>query len=257
MSPPNTAMSLGISATSTAPGRLQNDTMKMSFAGHGLDMAGDAQPFADALRNALQETDTHRLDLARRLHGNVAGNLVACTAVIEMIRHQLAHAGGQPGIAGMLTGIDSTLRQTLQFVRELNEEQLPPVLTAFGLGAALQQFVKQVGGGFSGSLVLHLKEEELGLDHLRRLHLFRVLQMILTRIVCHARATWVEVTCAGARGGLECTIDHDGDTSLWTDAGARSELATITARCALLGCALHLAPSPTGTGQRMRLHVPA
>ena len=202
----------------------------------------------NALQQALRDEDLHRLDLARRLHKDVAGNLVGCTALSEMIRHQLsAMAGASEGVASTLARIDNALRDTLQVVRALTEEQFPPLLMAFGLSTALQQFVKHMVGGFTGALILHVDEDELKLDAPRRLNLFRLLQIMIRRCVCDARASVVEVRFAAIDGHIECTIDHDGDANLWSASAEAAELALIEARCALLGGAFCLTPSPTGS----------
>ena len=215
----------------------------------------------EAVQNALQQTlrgeDLHRLDLARRLHKDVAGNLVGCTALSEMIRHQLGAMAVEPeGIASTLARIDNALRDTLQVVRTLTEEQFPPLLMAFGLSTALQQFVKHMVGSFTGALILHVDEDELKLDADRRLNLFKLLQIMIRRCVCDARASVVEVRFAAIDGQIECTIDHDGDANLWSASAEASELALIEARCALLGGSFCLTPSPTGSTPRVTLSVP-
>ena len=220
--------------------------------GHLDLVSGGGRSVSEALQRCLQSDDLHRLDLAKRLHKDVAGNLVACTAVNEMIRNQLA----DESITRLLASIDGTLRQTLQIVRELTEEQLPPMLTAFGLGAALQQLIKQLEGEFSGSLSLHVKEDERAPDPARRLNLFRILQMMLRRCVGDVQASRVETTYLAAQGRVECTIDYDGDINLWTGSCENAELTTIKARCNLLGGAFHTTPSPAGIGLRIRLIVP-
>ncbi len=218
---------------------------------------GPAQATLAALQKNLQGEDLHRLDLARRLHKDVAGNLVACTALSEMVRHQLGTTAAQEaGAAATLALIDKALRDTLQIVRELTEEQLPPVLTAFGMSAALQQFVKQTVGGFTGALILHVDEDELKLDPVRRLNLFRLLQTMIRRCVCDARASVVEVSFVSLNGRIECTIDHDGETNLWSASADAEELAVIEARCCLLGCAFQTASSPTGNTSRVTLSIP-
>ncbi len=227
---------------------------------NGTVLTGREQLADGALLRSLSKEDLHRLELARRLHKDVAGNLVACTAVTEMIRHQLAAGGVQPAdIAAKLASIDAALRQTLQIVRELTEEQVPPVLTAFGLTAALQQFVKQAGAGFSGSLILHIKDEDLVLDPASRLNLFRILQTLIRRCICDARATCVEVACLAGRDGIEFAIDHNGSVNVWAGSDQDDELALIIARCTLLGATLHLSPSAAAGGlpTRLLLSLPA
>ena len=222
-------------------------------------LLGTVPTTAEAAQRALQRSiegeDLHRLDLARRLHRDVAGNLVACTAMSEMVRHQLGAASTPAGTA-TLALIDKALRDTLQMVRVLTEEQFPPVLTAFGMSAALQQFVKQMVGGFTGALILHVDEDELKLDPVRRLNLFRLLQTMIRRCVCDARAGVVEVSFVSLNGQIECTIDHDGETDLWSPATDAEELALIDARCALLGCSFRTLSSPTGTTPRVTLSIP-
>ncbi|MDB6118290.1 MAG: sensor histidine kinase [Verrucomicrobiaceae bacterium] len=215
-----------------------------------------AEAAQSALQRSIEGEDLHRLDLARRLHKDVAGNLVACTAMSEMVRHQLGPDSKPAAVASTLALIDKALRDTLQIVRELTEEQFPPVLTAFGMSAALQQFVKQMVGGFTGALILHLDEDELKLDPVRRLHLFRLLQTMIRRCVCDARAGVVEVSFVSVNGDIECMIDHDGETDLWSPATDAEELAFIQARCALLGGTLCYVSSPTGGTSRVTLSIP-
>ncbi len=218
---------------------------------------GDGDAAAAALQKSVQEADQHRLDMARRLHRDVAGNLVACSALSEMLRGQLAVLDGQAAEAGAaLARIDAAIHDALRIVRTLTEEQFPPVLTAFGLNAALQQFVKTTVGSFSGALILNVDEEDLGLDPARRLNLFRVLQMMIRRCVCDARATVVEVNCVASPHHVECSIDYDGDPTLWSAAARADELALIKARCGLLGCEFRSTPSPAGNAPRVTLIVP-
>lgn len=238
----------------------KQDTHGVASAGPHRVVQSTAQASQTALRCSIEGDDMHRLDLARRLHKDVAGNLVACTALSEMIRHQLAAPAPQPAVAAAtLALVDKALRDTLHIVRTLTEEQLPPVLTTFGMSAALQQFVKQTVGGFTGALILHVDEDELKLDPARRLNLFRLLQTMIRRCVCDARASVVEVSFVALNGQIECTIDHDGEADLWSapnDADDAGELAVIEARCTLLGCAFRTTPSPTGNSPRVTLSIP-
>ena len=211
----------------------------------------------NALQIALQAEDAHRLDLAKRLHRDVAGNLVACTALSEMVKSM---KGSQdtlpPSIVTTLSRIDSALRDTLQLVRSLAEEQFPPVLNAFGLNTALQQLVKKMAAGFNGALLLHVGEGELALDATKRLSLFRILEMIIQRCVAHSRATVIEISCAASNGCLECVVDHDGQPEIWTYGSGEQELAIVHARCASLGCNLQTTTSPTSHIPRIMLVVP-
>jgi signal transduction histidine kinase len=217
----------------------------------------DGEATLAALQRSLQEADQHRLDMARRLHRDVAGNLVACSALSEMVRSQLGAANGNAAdMAATLGRIDAAVRDALQVVRSLTEEQFPPVLTAFGLNAALQQFVKTTVGGFSCALILNVDEDELGLEPARRLNLFRILQVMIRRCMCDSRATVVEVNCVASPRHIDCTIDYDGDPELWSAAARADEIALIRARCRLLGCEFRTSPSPTGGAPRVTLLVP-
>src|SRR3569623_1902404 len=54
----------------------------------------DGEATLAALQRSLHAADQRRLDMARRLHRDVAGNLVACSALSEMVRSQLGAANG-------------------------------------------------------------------------------------------------------------------------------------------------------------------
>ena len=168
-----------------------------------------------------------------------------------MMRHELANAADPDCLGRLLATLDSTVRQTLQLVRELNEGQFPPVLKAFGLHVALQQLVRAIGESFAGSLVLHINGDEPKFELACRLNLFRLMQALLRHCVRYAQTSWVEVNCHGSAEKLEITIDHDGGDSIWTEAGGGAEIAIIEARCLLLGSRLQVVRSSPGSSSRI------
>jgi len=206
-----------------------------------------------ALSNLLKEDDAQRVDLAHLLHKDMAGGLVACASLGEMMRHELANGGDTVSVGKLLGSLDATLRQTLQLVRDLTEKQFPPVLKAFGLHVALQQLVRNVGENFAGSLVLHINGDEPSFDLASRLNLFRIMQALLKHCVRFADTSWVEVTCRASADKLEITIDHDGGDSVWKETGAGSEMAVIEARCALLGSRMQVMGAGPGGSSRVCL----
>jgi signal transduction histidine kinase len=213
-----------------------------------------------ALICLLKEEDAQRVDLAHLLHKDMAGGLVACVSLGEMMRHELANGGDTASVGKLLGSLDSTLRQTLQLVRDMTEKQFPPVLKAFGLHVALQQLVRNVSENFAGSLVLHINGDEPSFDLTSRLNLFRIMQALLKHCVRFANTSWVEVTCRASAEKLEITIDHDGGDSIWKETGAGSELAVIEARCALLGSRMQVMGAGPGGSSRlclMALPLPA
>lgn len=206
-----------------------------------------------ALSSLLKDDDVHRADLAQLLHKEVAGSLVACASLGEMMRHELAHGGDIASVGKLLVSLDSTLRQTLQLVRDLTEGQFPPVLKAFGLNVALQQLVRTIGENFAGSLVLHINGDEPQFELTSRLNLYRIMQALLKHCVRYANTSWVEVTCRASPEKLEITIDHDGGDSIWKETGAGSEMAIIEARCLLLGSRMQVMRAGPGGSSRVSL----
>jgi signal transduction histidine kinase len=211
-----------------------------------------------ALSCLLKEEDAQRVDLAHLLHKDMAGGLVACASLGEMMRHELANGGDAASVGKLLASLDATLRQTLQLVRDMTEKQFPPVLKAFGLHVALQQLVRNVGENFAGSLVLHINGDEPSFDLASRLNLFRIMQALLKHCVRFANTSWVEVTCRASAEKLEITIDHDGGDSIWKEAVPGSEMGIIEARCALLGSRIQvMGAGPAGSSRVCLMALPS
>lgn len=214
-----------------------------------------AATLLQALRVLVKEEDSQRVDLAHLLHKDMAGGLVACASLGEMIRHELANGGNTASAGRLLGSLDSTLRKTLQLVRDVTEKQFPPVLKAFGLNVALQQLVRGIGENFAGSLVLHISGDEPPFDLASRLNLFRIMQSLLSHCVRFAHTSWVEVTCRASPERLEITIDHDGGDLIWNDPAYGAELALVEARCTLLGTSIEAMGAGPGGIARVSLTV--
>jgi signal transduction histidine kinase len=203
------------------------------------------------LGSVLREQDSRRVDLAQRLHRDVAGGLVACATMSEMIRHELRDSGGNDAALSMLSNLESALRQTIQVVRDLTSEQLPAVLKTFGVSGALQQLAE----GSGTRIELTISGEEPALPLSQRLCLHEILETLILRIRRGAEASKVEVICMFEPARMEVLIEHDGADVMHAVASDDSTLAAIKGRIALLGGRL-LVNRASETPRRVRLVVP-
>lgn len=203
-----------------------------------------------ALGRALMREDFRKIDVSSCLHKDVAGSLVACASLGEMMRHEMAHGCNSEKLEQLLGSLDSAIRQALQVVRELSEGLFPPVLKAFGLNVALQQLVRGITENFTGSLVLHINGDEAKIDLATRLNLFHIIQSLLTRCVQQDETSWIEVTSRSTAEKMEITIDHNGGEDVWAEESDDGEMALVQARCLVPGVTMEMAPTgPVGTSR--------
>jgi signal transduction histidine kinase len=203
------------------------------------------------LGSVLQEEDTRRVDLAQRLHRDVAGGLVACTSLSEMIRHELRQEGENDAL-GILTNLEAALRQTIRVVHDLTGEQLPAVLKTFGLGGALRQLADHPGT----PIELTLTGDEPTLSLSQRLCLHHVLSALIGRIRTHAGASSIEVIGMFEPSRMEILLEHNGAEVMRPLSAEDTSLATIKGRIAHLGGRLLLSRSTADGPRSARLVLP-
>lgn len=207
------------------------------------------------LGSVLQEQDTRRLDLAQRLHRDVAGGLVACATMSEMIRYELKHSGGNDAMAGMLTNLEAALRQTIQVVRDLTGEQLPAVLKTFGLGCALQQLAQDKAEDIC-RVEVAISGQEPAIPLSQRLSLHQILQALVHRILKQGTAWKVDVICVFDPARVEVLIEHNGADVMNKGSHDQPALAAIKGRIKLIGARLLVSRSTEEGLCRLRLVIP-
>lgn len=203
------------------------------------------------LEQVIFDTDARSIALSANLHRNVAGTLVASAAVGELVRLELDPKIASSKTLKLLTQLDAALREALQAVRELTEAQFPAVLKVFGLNAALQQHLPSLKGQFSGSVTLDTNGEEPVLPLASRLHLFRIVQSLISLCMRYSGASEIAVTSHSQNNRIDVGIDHDGSDELWTCPEVAGELAVVRARCAAAKCEISVCESPQMGGVRI------
>lgn len=221
-----------------------------------LDAPESKSSLLASLGRLLVLQDRERIDLSRMLHSEIAGGLVACTSISEMIRHELGGAEREGGALRLHADLDSALRTVLGVVRDMTESLFPPVLKVFGLHTALEQLTRTHAVNFPGSLILHIKGDEPRLDLARRLNLFRVLEGLLEHCSSGQEISWIEVTCETAADQIQIAIDHDGGPALWACLETDPDMIEVRARCCMIGTDLEIKSAGPSGNARINFVMP-
>jgi signal transduction histidine kinase len=210
----------------------------------------------EAFAAQLAAEDVERIAFAHRLHKDVAGGMVACISLSEMMRHELGQS--QPGnrMSAYHAEFDAALRQTLGVVRDLIEGLYPPVLKVFGFNAALQQLVRFLSEAFAGSIMVQMNGEEPDLELERRLNLFRIVENLLQGCIKNADTSWLEISCQTGVDQFEISIDHDGGPAAWSTGTFLTQMPRIEARCGLIQAQFEISASGPGARTRGIVRVP-
>ena len=209
-------------------------------------------------RQYVELQEAERRALARDLHDELGQHLNAIKIDAVAIREQLLAraAPEQLGAADLVRGLDRVQAVVVGLIRQLR----PAGLDELGLAAALEHCVAEWRRRLPHTAVeLSLGESFEGLDEMRRLALYRLVQEGLTNVARHSRATRVAVRIArepaAAGERLVAAIEDNG---IGVDPGRATGglgLIGMRERVEAVGGSL-LARNSTAGGFLLRAEIP-
>ncbi len=203
----------------------------------------------ELLRASIQSQESERSRIARELHDGVG-------AMLSTIRLQVSvnamKDARPPAESDALKGL---LDETIDSVRNISRDLLPPTLKEMGLVAALRELLKRVSQ--ATSVQCHAEFDTLPrFKPERELAVFRMVQELINNTLKHAEASNLQLTLEALDGKLLLHYKDDGKGyhhKEELDAGLG--LKNLQSRSAFAGGELTMTSEP-GEGVSVRLELP-
>jgi signal transduction histidine kinase len=156
-------------------------------------------------RRLISAQETERQRIARELHDDIGGALLA----IKMNLQSMRRVAGVPGVVAQLQESVEVVDQALRRVRDLSVALRPSLLDDLGLVPALRWYVDRQSqrGGFRCRFDA---DETIEPPPEVQTACFRIAQEALNNVVRHASARNVDVALHQSGGQLELTVTDDG-----------------------------------------------
>lgn len=203
----------------------------------------------DLSRHMSRVAEAEKHALARELHDELGGLLVAMRMDISQIRKRMPGAS-DPAFAPHWERIDQALSAGLELKRRVIEELRPTLLDNMGLFAALRWLAGQNAEQAQLKLEMFGLDEEIELPAETAIAVFRTVQEALANAIKHARATRLAVVAEVDDGHLTVRVSDDG-RGIPPGAEKRSGthgLKQMRFRMESVGGSVHILPrQPSGT----------
>jgi signal transduction histidine kinase len=202
----------------------------------------------------VAETEKHAL--ARELHDELGGLLVALRMDVSQIRKRLGPTT-DPDLLTRWERIEQAVSQGLELKRRVIEDLRPTLLDNMGLFTALRWLASQRAE--QAQLELHMEglDEDIDLPSQTAIAVFRTVQEGIANIIKHARASRLELKARVAGDQLIVELADDGrGVPVGADQKNGSHgLKQMRFRMEAVGGTLHVGwRSPSGT--RIQISVP-
>ncbi len=213
----------------------------------------EAQTFSQRLQSAIEE---ERARIAREIHDELGQMLTGLRMRSALLETKLADAPAD--VHRALAEMDAVIDEGVVAVRRIATELRPGVLDSFGIVAAIEWLVHDIGEktDLRTQFENRLTADPALVDE-RATHVFRIVQEALTNIVRHARARSVSVSLAGAPGQLTIRVVDDGRGFEIRTLNVQRTLGVpgMRERVRLLEGSIDI-DSAAGAGTRVTLRVP-
>ena len=199
----------------------------------------------------LRLVETERSVLAKELHDELGGLITAAKMDMAWLSTRLGSSLDVESVE-KINSVMQMLNQAMILKRRVVENLRPSLLDHFGLSVALRSHFDEHCRLAGLDCVATLPEENLALDPVTQLTLFRVAQETLANIIARGGAKHVELVIEAQDGGYVMQIGDDGgvmDTDL-----ARS-MPSVRHRMYAAGGSV-AAEARAGQGNRIRAFVP-
>jgi signal transduction histidine kinase len=154
------------------------------------------------------------------------------------------------------------LDDTIQLIRNMSHNLMPPTLKNFGLESAINDTFQKISGSgtINASSRFHDYKERLKLD--KELIIFRIVQELLNNILKHSSASFIHLTQNFQNDTCFLRIHHDGkglvqsDFEKLTKSKAGLGLKNITSRLRVIHGKINFEKDPSQTYYKVTIEVP-
>jgi len=155
---------------------------------------------------SIREEEGRRI--AREIHDELGQALTALKMDIHWINYRLPR--DQPLLLEKTKTMSKLVDITIQSVRRISSDLRPGLLDDFGLSAAIEWQVNEFSNRTGIQCGMVSDPEDIVLDQVCSIALFRIFQEALTNIARHANATEVEVILKEMAGKVELRVHDNG-----------------------------------------------
>ena len=205
------------------------------------------------LSSNIETQEKERTRIARELHDEIGSKLNVVNLNVRLLKG-IYEKGKDPEV--VLDHINSAIKSSIERTREISHELMPPILAKFGIQSALSSLATSINRTGQVRVDLSLGEEWKGLDAMKELHIYRIIQELTTNTIKHANAKNIEIKSSVHNEELTVTYTDDGigikdEKVFLTGLG----MANIEARSKLLNAKSKL-NTDVSNGMRIDLVIP-
>lgn len=188
------------------------------------------------LQATLESQEAERRNLAGHLHDSIGGMLSA-------VRVGLAGMARHLDTPEKMIGPKEMLDETIELVRGMSRELLPPTLEKFGLQAAVRDLAEKFQLTSQIQIAVLQMGSSVTLGSKREVMVFRIAQELLNNAIKHSKATYIEIIF-NFQNQLILTVEDNGvgidPMKFELQDGKGLGLYNVRSRVQLLGATLKL-----------------
>lgn len=203
------------------------------------------------VRALIDGQEMERQRLSRDLHDSLGQSLLAVKIKLEQVRNSNAEKNQQ-----IIHEILELLKNTIQEIRNISNDLMPPVLEAFGIEHGLKNLCKETAA--NTGIKIEFTSENLpdSLDPQLQIYLYRISQEAISNITKHSAAAHASIKISCCQNCISLNIadngkGYDAEKSFVSGNG----IPNIRERVQLLRgeCSIY---SSAGKGTRINIEIP-
>lgn len=160
--------------------------------------------FANQLNNALEE---ERARISREIHDEFGQHLSGLKMSLSSLKKS---NNGNHELETLISALVADVNISIESVRQIANELRPVLIDKLGLIAAIEWLVAEFEKKTGISSYLEADTDQLVMDEMPEINIFRICQEALTNITKHANATSVKIQIKNTDGQLFIKIIDNG-----------------------------------------------
>ncbi|MFM2395223.1 MAG: hypothetical protein RLZZ546_3206 [Bacteroidota bacterium] len=145
----------------------------------------------ELLDNAVTVQENERDRIAKELHDDIGSKLNIAILNIHLLKKRLEN---DEDSKLLFHRIENSINESAKRTRTISHELMPPVFQNFGFGYALEELQSSLNAAGEIKIAINYYQNVNIKDKIKLLHIYRILQELLSNTIKHGKATIVDIS---------------------------------------------------------------